>query len=202
MMAFAPWTGARPRRDDARTLAQRVAAGDAAALSDLYRSEAGPVYRYVLALCANPGWAADATQDAFVAFAERPGDYDASRGTPGAYLAGMARHALLAMLRRTRMEAPLPEEDSGEEGRGPGLHEQVHPESLQVRAQDSAALWVALRQLPWGFREAVVLVDLQERPYAEAARIAGVELNTLRTRLHRGRARLAAALNAAPGESP
>ena len=39
-----------------------------------------------------------------------------------------------------------------------------------------------------------VLVDLQERPYAEAARIAGVELNTLRSRLHRGRARLLAAL--------
>jgi len=40
----------------------------------------------------------------------------------------------------------------------------------------------------------IVLVDLQERAYAEAARIAGVELNTLRTRLHRGRARLLAAL--------
>jgi len=40
-------------------------------------------------------------------------------------------------------------------------------------------------------REALVLVDLQERSYAEAAQVAGVELNTLRTRLHRGRARLA-----------
>ena len=55
-------------------------------------------------------------------------------------------------------------------------------------------MWAALRRLPAPFREAIVLVDLQERPYAEAARIAAVEVNTLRTRLHRGRAKLAALL--------
>ena len=44
-------------------------------------------------------------------------------------------------------------------------------------------------------REALVLVDLQERPYEQAAQIAGIELNTLRSRLHRARARLAAQLN-------
>ena len=69
-----------------------------------------------------------------------------------------------------------------------------------MRAQSGAEVWLALRQLPVAFREAVVLVDLQERPYAEAAQIAGIELNTLRTRLHRGRARLAALLNASPGD--
>ena len=53
---------------------------------------------------------------------------------------------------------------------------------------------------PAPFREALVLVDLQERPYAEAAQVAGIEINTLRTRLHRGRQRLAALLNAAAGE--
>jgi RNA polymerase sigma-70 factor (ECF subfamily) len=39
-----------------------------------------------------------------------------------------------------------------------------------------------------------VLVDLQLRPYAVAAAIAGIELNTLRTRVHRARTRLAQAL--------
>jgi RNA polymerase sigma-70 factor (ECF subfamily) len=47
----------------------------------------------------------------------------------------------------------------------------------------------------------VVLVDLQERPYAEAARIAGIELNTMRTRLHRARSRLSALLGAAAGST-
>jgi RNA polymerase sigma-70 factor, ECF subfamily len=52
------------------------------------------------------------------------------------------------------------------------------------------------------FREAVVLVDIQERTYTEAAQIAGVEINTLRTRLHRARKRLAQALTPVPTEVP
>jgi RNA polymerase sigma-70 factor (ECF subfamily) len=45
-----------------------------------------------------------------------------------------------------------------------------------------------------------VLVDLQERSYEDAATIAGVSLDVLRTRLHRARQRLADLL--APGERP
>jgi RNA polymerase sigma-70 factor (ECF subfamily) len=58
-----------------------------------------------------------------------------------------------------------------------------------------------MRALPAPFREALVLVDMQERPYAEAAAIAGIELNTLRTRLHRARLKLAALLNAGAGDT-
>ena len=68
-----------------------------------------------------------------------------------------------------------------------------------MQAQDLDRVWRALRTLPWPFREAVVLVDLQERPYIEAAAVAGIEVNTLRTRLHRGRLRLADALRGEPG---
>ena len=73
------------------------------------------------------------------------------------------------------------------------------PEQCLVQVQDSAQVWAALRRLPPPFREALVLVDLQGRPYAEAGRIAGVEINTLRTRLHRARLKLAPLLNAAGG---
>jgi RNA polymerase sigma-70 factor (ECF subfamily) len=41
----------------------------------------------------------------------------------------------------------------------------------------------------------LVLVDLQERSYAEAAAVAGVSEDVLRTRLHRARRQLAALLN-------
>src|SRR5262249_46649859 len=76
------------------------------------------------------------------------------------------------------------------------------PEALLVRRQDDSALWAAIRALPWTFREALVLVDLQERPYQQAADIGGIELNTLRTRLHRARARLAQLLNDGEGVVP
>jgi RNA polymerase sigma-70 factor, ECF subfamily len=202
MMTFAPWR----RRADAPAVPQapspaqqqalqRLAAGETGALEPLYRAEAGPVYRYALALCGNPAWAADATQEAFVALATRPHTFDPERGTLGAWLAGIARHALAAQWRDLQRHAPLPEPDDTP---APGdAAEAASPESLLVQVQDGAAVWAALRQLPAVFREAVVLVDLQERPYAEAAAIAGVELNTLRTRLHRARLKLAALLGGA-----
>lgn len=193
MTPFVPWTPPRTP-DRAATLARRVAAGDMAALEAIYREEAGAVYRYALALGGNPAWAADATQEAFIAFAERPQGFDAARGTLGAYLAGIARHALAARWREAGTLEPWPDADDAEADGLGAIGEAASPEALLVRAQDLASVWAALRTMPAVFREAIVLVDLQERPYAEAARIAGIELNTLRTRVHRGRARLAALL--------
>lgn len=223
-MFFAPWI-ARDRAavpDDAG-LAARVAAGDGAALDLVYRRESGPVYRYALAMCADPAAAADATQEAFVAFAIRPGGYDASRGSLGAYLAGAARHVLLAQWRRPdaagrasssdpadgRRDGGPPDAGSptppGPDGESDDTDDPSQPlaawspEAVLVRHQAVDAVRAALRRLPWAQREAVVLVDLQERSYQQAAAIAGVELNTLRTRLHRARARLAELLAAEHG---
>ncbi len=198
MMPFVPWT--RPRHrvmvdDDVQAWVRRVGAGDEAALAELYRREAAAVYRYALGLCGNAEWAADATQEAFVVLATRPQGFDPARGGLGAYLAGVARHALAAVWRRCRSEDPWPDDDD----QAAGDCTELSPEILLVRAQTGAEVWAALRQLPAPQREAVVLVDLQERPYAEAAQIAGIELNTLRTRLHRARLKLAALLGAGGG---
>jgi RNA polymerase sigma-70 factor, ECF subfamily len=196
MMTFVPWNRRSPASEQAQALAA-LAAGDRQALAPLYRSEAAPVYRYALALCGNPGWAADATQEAFMALATRAQTFDPTRGTLGAWLAGVARHALAAQWRELRHEAPLPEDEATASEAATA----ASPESILVQTQDAAAVWAALRRLPAVYREAVVLVDLQERPYAEAAAIAGCELNTLRTRLHRGRLKLAALLGTASLES-
>lgn len=186
-----------PASGDAAAGLHRLAAGDVSVLDALYRRESGAVYRYALALCGNAAWAADATQDAFLALAQRPDAYDPARGSLGAYLAGSARHALLAQWRHAARHEPWPDDEPG-----PGGDTDVSPESLLVRDQDLERVWAALRALPWPAREAVVLVDLQGRAYAEAAAIAGIELNTLRTRVHRGRLRLAQLLNADEGGSP
>lgn len=222
MMFFAPMKRSRPRCPSGGAgdevpvalLWQRLCAGDRSALEGLYRREAARVYRYALALAGNAAWAADATQEAFVALATRPEGFDPQRGALGAYLAGVARHALAARWRELAREAPLEDlPDAGHEWNGEpdapidaaaaghSADTACAPEALLVRRQELAALWAALAALPAVFREAVVLVDLQERPYAEAAQIAGIELNTLRTRVHRGRARLAVVL-AGPVTAP
>jgi RNA polymerase sigma-70 factor (ECF subfamily) len=52
----------------------------------------------------------------------------------------------------------------------------------------------ALDQLPRGFRDAVVLVDIEELSYKDAAARLGVPVGTVMSRLHRGRQKLADAL--------
>ena len=202
-MLFAPWPARSVQlpASDAE-LARRVAAGDAQALERVYRRDAGAVYRYALAMCGNPAWAADATQEAFVAFAARPLAYDPARASLGAYLAGVARHLLLAQWRRLQHHADPGTPDDGEDDRAPEgtAAESLSPEAVLVRQQDVESVWRALRSLPWAMREAVVLVDLQERSYQQAAEVAGIDVNTLRTRLHRARARLATRL--AEGDRP
>ncbi|WP_395686756.1 RNA polymerase sigma factor [Caenimonas koreensis] len=187
-----PW-GPRPLSPCAELVA-RVAAGDRDALGLVYRAEAGEIYRFALAMCGNPAWSADATQDAFIELAEGAGAYDPARGPLRAWLCGIARHRQLARWRESvpSLEFDVADDDEAHERNG-DTHVPA-PEVELARSQDTAALWRAIRELPLGFREAIVLVDLQERPYAEAAQIAGVELNTLRTRVHRGRQRLAQAL--------
>jgi RNA polymerase sigma-70 factor (ECF subfamily) len=48
-----------------------------------------------------------------------------------------------------------------------------------------------LDSLPEGFRAAVVLVDLEQRSYRDAARQLGIPVGTVMSRLHRGRKLLA-----------
>ena len=199
MMAFVPMVGPAGGGDIPALLA-RLRRGDAGALEPLYRRESGAVYRYALALGGNAAWAADAMQDAFVALAAKPEAFDPLRGSLGAYLAGMARHALLSRWREARRTVDVDERAADQEQEALGAAES--PEALLVRAQEQAEVWQAIQALAWPFREALVLVDLQERPYAEAARIAGIEINTLRTRLHRARHKLAIALNAGTGVTP
>lgn len=192
MLPFVPWT-IRPRP-------AAPASNAMAWLDQAYRQESDAVYRYALALCGDPALAADVTHEAFIALAREPDAFDRSRGSLGAYLAGIARHALLAAWRLRDRHVVLDEPEEGETDEWQASS--PDRESTLIGEQRLDALWAAVRALPWPFREALVLVDLQERPYAEAAQIAGIELNTLRTRVHRARQRLAEALRPATRSEP
>lgn len=175
------------RQADAAALLAKALSGDAKALELLYRRESGAVYRYALALCGDEAAARDAMQEAFSQLLLQPQGFDATRGSLGAYLAGIARHQLLARWREARRFVAQFDGDEADDD------DDAVPASdtLLVQAQCSERLWAAIRRLPWSQREALVLVDLQERAYQDAAEIAGISVDVLRTRLHRARQRLA-----------
>lgn len=180
------------RTSDDLTLFTRVAAGDRRAFDQLYRRESGAVYRYALAVCGNEAWAADALQEAFLALWRGTLRFDQAKGSAAAFLCGIARHHVLALL-RDQLHGAQEWEPDGDEGSAQDFG--TDPEQRAMQVQSMAALHQALQSLPWHQREALVLVDLQERDYAQACAIAGVPLNTLRTRLLRGRRQLQKLLN-------
>jgi len=102
----------------------------------------------------------------------------------GSWIGTIARRALIDRhRRRSRAGQVLPLEEYRDPGRG--ADEQVE------RRQRSQALERALRRLPPDQRHVVLAHHLQGVPLATLAAEEGVALGTIKSRLHRGRARLA-----------
>ena len=74
------------------------------------------------------------------------------------------------------------------------------PEARAEMVELSPPVARALEALPKGFRDAVVLVDIEELSYKDAARRLGVPVGTVMSRLHRGRRALADAVRVVPCE--
>ena len=77
----------------------------------------------------------------------------------------------------------------------------VDPLADLTRAEGIARVRRAVLSLPLRYREVVVLCDLQELSYAEAAEALACAVGTVRSRLHRGRQMLATKLSALEGET-
>jgi RNA polymerase sigma-70 factor (ECF subfamily) len=79
---------------------------------------------------------------------------------------------------------------------------QVSPETALLREQDGTAIRQLIADLPQQFREAIVLREVNELSYDEIAKVAGVPVGTVMSRLARARSMLRAAWNVAQGSAP
>jgi len=173
-----------------------IARGDRRAFGELFRRRRSGVYRFARHMTGSPSAADDVTQDVFLAVMQDAGRYDESRGTVAAWLCGMARNFVRRRLERERDHEPL----SGDGAHPAGLPMTAEdPVGELARAERLAALQRAILSLPIRYREAVVLCDLQEASYADAAAALDCAIGTVRSRLSRGRALLAAKLAAIDG---
>lgn len=181
---------------DDRALVLAASEGDAAALDDLLRRHYGRVYALCRRMTGNDADAADAAQNALIAIARglAGGRFDGrSRFTTWAHRV-TANACLDELRRRKRRPDALTDVDLeiGEVGTGgqPALDDEV---------ADRLDIDVALSRLPLDFRAAVVLRDLCGLDYAAIAEVLDVPPGTVRSRIARGRAALAAVLgNPAP----
>jgi len=175
--------------DDA--LLRLMLAGDEDAFVTLYRRRQGGVYRFALQMCGSESIAEDVTQEVFMVLMREAGRYDTSRGSVAAYLYGIARNHVLRHLHRDRNSVQMTDE-SEEDGASfaAQLVAQDDPLGDLTRNETIESVRQAVLGLPAHYREVVVLCELQEMSYAEAALVLDCAVGTIRSRLHRARALL------------
>jgi len=175
-------------------LLKRSAKGDESAFTELYRRHQAPLYRFALRMTGNSWAAEEIVQDVFMTLVREPKKYDSKRGTLGAFLYGVARNRVMKHLERAPRDVSLDERgDAGQEAHVE-LQEQMTPARWAELRERRDQVHAAVVELPPEFREAIVLCELEEMSYDEAARILDCPVGTIRSRLHRGRALLLAKL--------
>ncbi len=151
--------------------------GDEEAFTALYRRRQGPVYRFALQMTGNAIVAEDVTQDVFMALLSKKAKFDETRGTLASFLYGIARNLVLRRLEKTAE-----------------IEDYAGPDDLLddlTRRETIETVRRAVLSLPPVYREAVVLCDLQDTSYEDAAQVLDCPVGTVRSRLNRGRSLLA-----------
>ena len=181
-------------RDDERddVLLRRSAKGDEEAFSVLYRRHQAPLYRFALRMSGSPWAAEEIVQDVFMTLIREPGKFDPDRGTLGAFLYGVARNRVMKHMERSPRDLSL--DEKMEQGMPAPVAERFTPVEWAEMRERRAQVRAAVLDLPVEFRETVVLCELEELSYDEAAKLLDCPVGTIRSRLHRGRALLLAKL--------
>jgi RNA polymerase sigma-70 factor, ECF subfamily len=197
-------------------LLRRMIAGDEDAFTLLYHRKHPAIYRFALHMSGNCSVAEDVTQEVFMTLIRDAKRFDPARGTLGGFLFGIARNHLRRRWELDRNSVPLPETadeldamlSRHSSGRSNGSH---HPSANGNSNGDGHGFGVspfpihrdefvsqenvrrvrhAIATLPENYREVVVLCELDEMSYEDAAAALDCPVGTVRSRLHRARALL------------
>lgn len=178
------------RRDEEpdEQLLRAFVGGDRPSFDVLVRRHEDRIFSLALRITGDRGDAFDATQDTFVALFKRATTFrgDAAFAT---WLYRIGINAARDVVRRKRRVPTTLGEVEDEPATTPAVDETV-PQRL--------AIVTALQALPDDYREAVALHDLAGLPYDEIATLTGVALGTVKSRISRGRRRLAELLEQPP----
>jgi len=169
-----------------RELLGLMMAGDSMAFAALYDRHQGCIYRFALRMTESDAMAGDVTHDVFLALMRDGNQFDPERGSLTAYLYGIARHRILKVLKKERSFVPFSDSED-ESNWDANLIAESNPLLELSRIETIEAVRQAVQALPAHYREVVLLCNLHEMNYEQAAAVIGCAVGTVRSRLHRAR---------------
>ena len=157
---------------------------------DLVRQHSSRVYRLAYRLTGNQHDAEDLTQEVFVRVFRSLPSY-----TPGTFEGWLHRITTNLFLDMARRRQRIRFEGLGDQAVGLLRDDEPTPAQVFDARHLDTDVQQALEALAPEYRAAVVLCDIEGLSYEEIAATLGVKLGTVRSRIHRGRAQLRAALD-------
>ena len=171
-------------------LLARMKQGDESAFVALYRRHRDAVHRFALLYTGSAVVAADVTQDTFIHFITHPNQYDPTRGAIGAWLCGIARN--LARKHFSGREDATDPTLLLDDARLEEAHiDRDTPLDRVLKSEAAEEVRRAIAAIAPHYRDVLVLCEISELTYAEAAQVCGIDIGTVRSRLSRARAQLA-----------
>ena len=159
-----------------------------AAFSALALTALDDVYRFARSLTRDEADAEDVVQETFLR-AFRSWQTFQTGTDIRRWLFTIARNVFLRSLERGQRETTL--DDDGAEAVDAAAAHAVWVrkglDPLLASAEIGPAIQEALAELPEAFRSVVVLVDVEDQSYEDAAEVLGIPVGTVRSRLFRGR---------------
>jgi RNA polymerase sigma-70 factor (ECF subfamily) len=183
-------------RSDAELLTMALA-GEESAFILLYDKLKGGIFRYAFYMTNSTAAAEEVTQEVFMSLLKEGSSYREERGDVGAFAFGITRNMVRRVRRRERVYQPLPNDEAVERLAASSV---VEPMGLQRRVIHNQAVEhvrAAVASLPDHYAQVVILCDLCEFSYADAASRLACPVGTVRSRLNRAHALLARKLKPA-----
>lgn len=178
------------RRDE--ILVAAALAGDLGAFNQLVEAYQDLCHSLVARLVPDPDQASDAVQEAFFS-AYR--NLQAYRGPSfRGWLTRIAVNAAMDLQRARKRRPASPYPELEDESWQPPAGPESDPETIVGASERGRALAAALAAIAADQRTAIVLYDVEGYDYGEIARMTGVSLGTVKSRIHRGRLALRALL--------
>jgi RNA polymerase sigma-70 factor (ECF subfamily) len=185
--------GSRAMDDSDAALVQAARDGDRQATEELLARHEQQIYRFGLRLCGDEDSAREVLQETMLAAFRNLQGFrgDAALST---WLFQIARSFCIKERRHDRPEVPL--DDQAHTLAAPA----AGPELAAHAREIGAALSAAIATLSPEYREVLVLRDVEGLSAEEAAKVIGIEVASLKSRLHRARVELRARLTTLLGE--